>query len=71
MKVVDAFLDPILKDALEKRRTTVEFDKTELADDQTLVDHLINLTSGELPCYPAFLLLKYHFQTLKLSRTRR
>lgn len=45
MKVVDAFLDPILKDALEKRRTTVEFDKTELADDQTLVDHLINLTS--------------------------
>ncbi|KAG1790441.1 cytochrome P450 [Suillus plorans] len=45
MKVVNAFLDPILKDALEKRSTTVEFDKKEFADDQTLVDHLVNLTS--------------------------
>ncbi|KAG1763959.1 cytochrome P450 [Suillus occidentalis] len=45
MKVVNAFLDPILKDALEKRRATIEFDKSELADDQTLVDHLVNLTS--------------------------
>jgi cytochrome P450 len=45
MKVVNAFLDPILKDALEKRSTAVEFDKNEFADDQTLVDHLVNLTS--------------------------
>jgi cytochrome P450 len=45
MKVVNAFLDPILKDALEKRSMTGEFDKNEFADDQTLVDHLINLTS--------------------------
>ncbi|KAG2139815.1 cytochrome P450, partial [Suillus bovinus] len=46
MKVVNAFLDPILKDALEKKQTSaVEFDKNELADDQTLVDHLVNLTS--------------------------
>jgi hypothetical protein len=70
MKVVNAFLDPILKDAMEKHSTTVEFDKTELADDQTLVDHLVNLTSGEIGCYSAFLLLKYPFQTSKLSRTR-
>ncbi|KAG1809092.1 cytochrome P450 [Suillus subaureus] len=45
MKVVDAFLDPILKDALEKNSTAVEFDKNEFSDDQTLVDHLVNLTS--------------------------
>ncbi|KAG2131949.1 cytochrome P450 [Suillus cothurnatus] len=45
MKVVNAFLDPILKDALEKRSMAGEFDKNEFADDQTLVDHLINLTS--------------------------
>ncbi|KAG1847196.1 cytochrome P450 [Suillus subalutaceus] len=45
MKVVDAFLDPILKDALEKHSTAVEFNKNEFADDQTLVDHLVNLTS--------------------------
>ncbi|KAG2028464.1 cytochrome P450, partial [Suillus americanus] len=45
MKVVNAFLDPIVKDALEKHSTAGEFDKNEFADDQTLVDHLVNLTS--------------------------
>ncbi|KAG1750552.1 cytochrome P450 [Suillus paluster] len=45
MKVVNAFLDPILKGALEKHSTTAELDQTEFSDDQTLVDHLINLTS--------------------------
>ncbi|KAG2143717.1 cytochrome P450 [Suillus clintonianus] len=43
MKVVNAFLDPILKDALEKHSKAVELDRNE--DDQTLVDHLVNLTS--------------------------
>ncbi|KAG0701642.1 cytochrome P450 [Suillus ampliporus] len=50
MKVVDAFLDPVLKDALEKKLTTPELDRTEFLDDQTLVDHLVNLTSGEMIC---------------------
>ncbi|KAG2062786.1 cytochrome P450, partial [Suillus decipiens] len=45
MKVVNAFLDPILKDALEKRSTAGEFDKNDFTDDQTLVDHLVNLTT--------------------------
>ncbi|KAG2354387.1 cytochrome P450 [Suillus spraguei] len=45
MKVVNAFLDPILKDALEKHSTTGEFNKNDFADDQTLVDHLVNLTT--------------------------
>ncbi|KAG1750532.1 cytochrome P450 [Suillus paluster] len=44
MKVVHAFLDPILKEALEKRSTTAELDRTEFAD-QTLLDHLVNATS--------------------------
>ncbi|KAG2143715.1 cytochrome P450 [Suillus clintonianus] len=43
MKVVNTFLDPILKDALEKHSTAVKLEKNE--DDQTLVDHLVNLTS--------------------------
>lgn len=45
MKVVNAFLDPILKDALEKHSTAGEFDKNDFTDDQTLVDHLVNLTT--------------------------
>ncbi|KAG2355525.1 cytochrome P450 [Suillus spraguei] len=45
MKVVNAFLDPILTDALEKHSTACEFDKNNIADDQTLVDHLVNLTT--------------------------
>ncbi|KAG1750539.1 cytochrome P450 [Suillus paluster] len=44
MKVVHAFLDPILKEALEKRSTTAELNRTEFAD-QTLLDHLVNATS--------------------------
>ncbi|KAG2357243.1 cytochrome P450 [Suillus spraguei] len=42
MKVVNTFLDPILKDALEKHRMAGEFAFT---DGQTLVDHLVNLTT--------------------------
>ncbi|OAX32011.1 cytochrome P450 [Rhizopogon vinicolor AM-OR11-026] len=45
MKVVNAFLDPIVKDALEKHRATTKLDISEYADDGTLVDHLVKLTS--------------------------
>ncbi|KAG2063571.1 cytochrome P450 [Suillus decipiens] len=51
MKVVNAFLDPILKDALEKHSAVGEFDKITLSMDingykkKTLVDHLVNLTT--------------------------
>jgi hypothetical protein len=48
MKVVNAFLDPILKDALEKHRATAKLDLSESLDDETLVDHLIKLTSGKI-----------------------
>ncbi|KAJ8589112.1 cytochrome P450 [Rhizopogon salebrosus TDB-379] len=45
MKVVDAFLDPILKDALAKHSATAKIGISESADDETLVDHLVKLTS--------------------------
>lgn len=48
MKVVNSFLDPILKDALEKHRATAKSDISESVDDETLVDHLVKLTSGEI-----------------------
>ncbi|KAG1751877.1 cytochrome P450 [Suillus lakei] len=68
MKVVNAFLDPILKDALEKHRTAVELDRNELADDQTLVDHLVNLTSGEIARYHRFSVFKMFFSDLKIIK---
>jgi hypothetical protein len=68
MKVVNAFLDPILKDALEKRSTAVEFDKNEFADDQTLVDHLVNLTSGEIACYHEISVAKTSFSDFKIIK---
>jgi hypothetical protein len=48
MKVVNAFLDPILKDALAKHSATAKIGISESADDETLVDHLVKLTSGEI-----------------------
>jgi hypothetical protein len=52
MKVVNAYLDPIIKDALEKKKWTASEKQgvTEVRDDETLLDHLVNLTSGELLC---------------------
>ena len=49
MKVVNSFLDPILKGTMEKHRATAKLDISESVDDETLVDHLVKLTSGEIP----------------------
>jgi hypothetical protein len=68
MKVVNAFLDPILKDALEKRSMTGEFDKNEFADDQTLVDHLINLTSGEIACHQGISVVETSLSDFKIIK---
>ncbi|KAH8101718.1 cytochrom P450 [Cristinia sonorae] len=52
MKIVDAFLNPILKDALEKRRNEVEaglwqdVDGEEVADEDTFLDHLVRTTTN-------------------------
>jgi hypothetical protein len=68
MKVVNEFLDPILKDALEKRGTAVEFDKNGFADNQTLVDHLVNLTSGEIACHHGISVVETSFPDFKIIK---
>lgn len=57
MHVVDAFIAPIIKDAVEKKRSTDEEKgitvvstldtekKDEVSDDETLLDHLVKFTS--------------------------
>ena len=52
MKVVNAYIEPIIKEAVEKKRLAapLKVDKRkedEVGDDETLLDHLVNLTSGE------------------------
>lgn len=53
MRVVDAFLDPILKAAVEKARVektlgtaTSNDSKEEIGEDDTLLDHLVKYTDG-------------------------
>lgn len=52
MKVVSAYIDPIIHDAIEKKKLTTSLrDKLEKADDEvaegeTLLDELLNVTSG-------------------------
>ena len=49
MKVVNAYIEPILKDAVEKAKTAaldVEKPIPESFDEDTLLDHLIRLTTG-------------------------
>jgi hypothetical protein len=67
MKVVNEFLDPILKDALEKRGTG-EFDKNGFADNQTLVDHLVNLTSGEIACHQGISVVETSLSDFKIIK---
>ena len=51
MKVVNAYIEPIIKEALEKKRNMPAREKGEISggtDDGTLLDHLVQLTSGEI-----------------------
>ncbi|KAI0677048.1 cytochrome P450 monooxygenase pc-3 [Trametes maxima] len=60
MKVVDAFIEPILQDALRKKEARLRAEKTddkESADDETLLDQLVEQTSD-----PAIL----HDETLNI-----
>ncbi|KIJ66961.1 hypothetical protein HYDPIDRAFT_26376 [Hydnomerulius pinastri MD-312] len=48
MKVVNAYIEPILKDVIEKRKMAVrrgEKESEELSDEDTLLDHLVRLTT--------------------------
>jgi hypothetical protein len=51
MKVVNRYLEPLIKDALERKAShpskTIQDEKNrEIADDESLLDHLVNQTSG-------------------------
>lgn len=51
MKVVDGFLWPIVDEAIEKNQARADhgkvFSKEEVSEESTLLDHLVNLTSGK------------------------
>ena len=52
MKVVNAYIEPILKDAIEKAKVESlhgEKPSPESSDEDTLLDHLVRLTTGR--CY--------------------
>ena len=56
MKAVNAYIEPILKDALEKAKMAAphgEKSTPESSDEDTLLDHLVRLTTGRyyLLCY--------------------
>lgn len=54
MKIVNAYLEPIVKDALEKKRNSPVKEKVDdEAEDGTLLDHLVSVTDGK-----EFLLLR-------------
>lgn len=52
MKVVKRFIEPILKEAVERKKATGDIEKNTAADrevkeGETLLDHLVNYTDGE------------------------
>lgn len=45
MKVVNAFIEPIIADAIKKRESTADHEKEKNLEDGTLLDHLVQVTS--------------------------
>ncbi len=48
MKIVNAFIEPIVADAIKKKKMAGHQEKSkasELSDDETLLDHLVQVTS--------------------------
>ena len=53
MEVVNAFIDPILRDAVAKRKEPqIPANKKEIGDSDTLLDHLISFTKGKQQIVP-------------------
>ncbi|KAI9066444.1 cytochrome P450 monooxygenase pc-3 [Trametes sanguinea] len=55
MAVVDAFIEPILQDALRKKQERAQneknLDEKDSQDEDTLLDHLVKQTSGKYPLW--------------------
>jgi len=47
MKVVNAYLEPIIKDAVEKKQRNSPLDMLDEDDNENLLDHLVKTTCGE------------------------
>lgn len=73
MKVVNAYLEPIIQEALSKHKfKPVGGGKTEkIAEDATLLDHLVDQTQGTGPTIYASRLILLSVQIQLFSKTRR
>lgn len=52
MKIVNAYIEPIIEEAIRKKEAMPEEEKninSEYTEDETLLDHLVGITSGK--CY--------------------
>lgn len=54
MNVLRGFVDPIIKEAIEKKRANDGMGKAELEDSDTLLDNLVNHTDGTLSIFSTF-----------------
>lgn len=75
MKIVDNFIWPIVDEVIEKNKTRAEngkvFSKEEVGEESTLLDHLVNLTTGKIFCHTSNVYsLTMPLQTVKSSKTR-
>ena len=51
MKIVHAYLEPILQEALRKAKDSPTREKDEIDGDETLLDQLVKYTSGKLSSF--------------------
>lgn len=49
MRIVNSFIDPILKEAIAKKQSHANEEKDVDNDDTTLLDHLVQMTTGRAP----------------------
>jgi hypothetical protein len=77
MKVVNEYLEPIIQDALRRKKEMkdagekLEDGNAEIGDDETLLDHLVEMTTGEAPSINVMLLRIILFQILPFCEMRR
>lgn len=63
MKVLNAFIQPIINEAVAKRNSVKDLDKKvnadEIEENETMLDHLVKLTDGKARCSSLSLLNHY------------
>lgn len=77
MKIVSAYIDPVIREAVEKKKlanslsSTLEKTVDEVTEDGTLLDELLNVTSGWYFLLASKVDTEALFQILKSSKTKR